>query len=185
MAERGLNDDFTGITKRIGTQRREYGSSWKQCSGIAVRIFLVGLGIVHAVCFVKVDLSVREDLVIIVLKPPNVRTETGELPDALDFFIPHGRPAVRVALDCNHLARLIGVLLMRHADLVAASDLCFGNLLPSGRADEMLRLQQRIPEELWIGCHCDELISWHFFPYLVEERAVVNLTKVKFVLNEG
>lgn len=156
----------------------------KKIAGLAVLITLVVLGILHAIRFVKVNLGIREDLVIIILKPPDIRTQTGKLPDAIYLPVPHGRPAVRVALDRNRLARLVGVLLMRHADLVAAGDLRLGNLLPSGRADEMLRLQQRIPEELWIGSHCDELIGWHVFPYLVEERAVIDLDDVNNAPNE-
>jgi hypothetical protein len=109
---------------------------------------------------------IGKHLVEVVLKPPDVGAQPGKLPHAVDLAVPVLVGAVGVALDGNLGARLVRVLLVRHAQLV---------LFPLGRADEVLRLEERVAQHRGRRDHGDVFFGRHGFPELVEEGAVVDL----------
>ena len=115
-----------------------------------------------------------EHLVEIVLEPSDVRAETGELPNTIDFLVPVGVGAVRMTLDKDLAHRRIRVFLVRHTQLVVADDLVVANLLPLGATDKVLRLQRRVAEDVGVRSHLDELIGRHSLPDLVQEGTVVD-----------
>jgi hypothetical protein len=122
----------------------------------------------------KLVSALSEDLVEVVLEPPDIRVEAGELPHAVDLLVPVGVVAVSVALDGDVCAGLVAVLLVGHAELVVADDLVVRDLLPLGAADEVLGHEGGVAEDLGVRGHLDELVCGHGLPDLVEERAVVD-----------
>lgn len=132
----------------------------------------LGLG-GHALA--ELVLAVDKDLVEVVLVPADVRVEAGELPDAVDLAVPVVVGGVGVALDGDLGAGRVGVALVRHAQLVRAEHLRVRDLLPLGAPDEVLRLEQRVPQHRRRRDHRHELLRRHRLPQLVDEGAVVNL----------
>lgn len=125
--------------------------------------------------FPKVISAFHKHLVVVVLVPPGIRAQARELPAAADVAVAHDPHAVSVALHRDGLARRVGVLLVRDPHLVGADDLVVGDLGPAAAADEVLRLEQRVTEELGVGGHGEEFVGGHGVPHLVEEGAVVDL----------
>jgi hypothetical protein len=122
----------------------------------------------------KLVSALGEDLVEVVLEPPDIRVEAGELPYAVDLLVPVGVVAVGVTLDGDVRAGLVAVLLMRHTELVVADDLVVRDLLPLRAADEVLGHEGGVAEDLGVRGHLDELVCGHGLPDFVEERAVVD-----------
>lgn len=118
--------------------------------------------------------ALSKHLVEVVLGPPDIGVEAGELPHAVDLLVPVGVVAVSVALDGDVLAGLVAVLLVGNTELVVADDLVVGHLLPLGAADEVLGHESGVAEDFGVGGHLDKLVGGHGFPELVEERAVVD-----------
>lgn len=118
--------------------------------------------------------ALSKDLVEVVLGPPDVGVEAGELPHAVDLLVPVGVVAVSVALDGDVLAGLVAVLLVGNTELVVADDLVVRDLFPLGAADEVLGHKSGVAEDFGVGGHLDELVGGHGFPELVEEGAVVD-----------
>lgn len=121
-----------------------------------------------------------KDLIMIILRPPDVRLDPRKLPHALHLPIPHRPLAVRVSFDSHFRQPIVLVLLMRHAHLMIPRHRRLIRLAgrlrrPLGRADEMLRLDAGVAEELVVRGHAYELLRGHGFPELVEEGAVVDL----------
>lgn len=79
------------------------------------------------------------------------------------------------AFDNNLLHGLVLVLLVRYMQLLPADDLVARDLLPLGAADEVLSLEERVPEDFGVRGRNDELVCRHGFPHLLEEGAIVDL----------
>lgn len=126
-----------------------------------------------------------ENLVEVILEPPDLRVQAGKLPHAVDLLVPVGVGAVSMSLDGDLGAGCIGVPLVRHAKLVVANDLVIRDLLPLGAADEVLGLEERITEHVWVGNHGNEFLSRHRLPDLVEEGTVVDLYGAQLSAGEG
>jgi hypothetical protein len=129
----------------------------------------------------KLITAAGEDAIEIVLRPPDLGVEPGELPDAIDLLVPVRVGGVGVALDGDLGARGVGVALVGDAQLVHAYDLVVGHLLPLGAADKVLRHEKGVAEHGRVGDHADEFIGRHRFPELVQEGAVVDLCGLGFL----
>lgn len=116
-----------------------------------------------------------KDLIVVILGPTNIGLNATKLPHAIHLAIPDSALTMRVSLESNFLHRFIHVLLVRHAHLVVPRNLGITNLHPLGGTNEVLRLQERIAQDMRVGRHGDEFVSRKAFPNLVKEGAVVNL----------
>ena len=123
--------------------------------------------------YLTFDLLMLENLVIIVLGPSDVRTQTSEFPHAVHLLIPRRCSPVRMALHRNLFQLGIHVPLVRHSHLVETGDAVLRRLLPAGHADEMLRLQQRIAQEMRVRRERDEVLGGHLFPNFAHDVAIV------------
>ena len=129
----------------------------------------------------KVLPPTSKDLIKVILRPPNIRTQTGKLPHAIDLSVPVLVGGVGVALGGDLgalLCRVPVVALMGHAELVVADDLVGGDALPAGGADEVLGFEGGIAEDGRVGDHGEEFLGGHGFPHFVEEGAVVDLHRM-------
>ena len=116
-----------------------------------------------------------EDLVVIVLTPPNVGLETRKLPAAINVAEMDGGLAMGVSF-VQHLFQLVVlVFLVCYTHLIVASHFVIARPNPFARANEMLRLDAPISEEVFVGCHGDELVGGHAFPNLAHYSAVIEL----------
>ena len=114
--------------------------------------------------------AAREDLVEVVLGPPDVGVEAGKLPHAVNLAVVVSVVAVGVALDLDSREACVGVDLVRHAQLVVADDFGIRHLLPlAGTSDEVLCAQEGVAEYRRIRDHANELLGGHRLPELVEE----------------
>lgn len=118
--------------------------------------------------------SAGKYLVKVILEPSDIWAQASEFPDTVNLLVPVRVCAVSVALDRNLRAGLVGVLLVGYTELVVASNLRVGNLLPLRAADKVLRLEQWVAENVWVRGHGKELFRRHCFPKLVEEGKVVD-----------
>lgn len=82
-----------------------------------------------------------KDLIMIVLRPPNVRLNLRKLPRAIHLMILRSTFAVRMSLDRDFLYFGIRVLLVRYGHLMVAGDLGFAGLFLFCCADKMLCLE--------------------------------------------
>ena len=126
-----------------------------------------------------------ENLVEVILEPPDLRVQAGKLPHAVDLLVPVGVGAVSMSLDGDLGAGFIGVPLVRHTKLVVANDLVIRDSLPLGAADEVLGLEERVTEHVFVGNHGNEFLSRHRLPNLVEEGTVVDLYEAQPSAGEG
>nr|POE79761.1 hypothetical protein CFP56_07826 [Quercus suber] len=126
-----------------------------------------------------------EHLVEVVLGPPDVGVQAGELPHAVDLLVPVGVVGVGVALDGDGGHGGVGVLLVGDAQLVVADDLVVRHLLPLGAADEVLRLQRRVAQHVRVRGHLHKLLGRHRLPDLVEEGAVVDAQRRRDALAQA
>ena len=136
--------------------------------GTPTRCLSGGLGLAERVA------PPGEHLIKVILEPPNIRVQARELPHAVNLLVPMGVEAVRVALDQDLGHASVGVPLMGHAQLMVARDLVRRDARPFAGAHEVLRAQGRIPQDVGIARHLDELVRRHRFPHLVQEAPVVD-----------
>jgi hypothetical protein len=115
-----------------------------------------------------------EDLVEVVLEPPDIGVEARKLPLAVDLLVPVHVKAVGVALDCHLCPCLVSVSLVRHPQLVVPDHLVLCRLLPSCAANEVLRLEEGVAQHRGVGGHGDKFIGGHGLPNLAQERTVID-----------
>jgi hypothetical protein len=118
--------------------------------------------------------SSLENLVKVIFAPPDVRVEASKLPHTVNFLVPVLIGAMGMTLHENRGHRLVGVPLVGHTQLMPPDDLVIRHLLPLRSTTEVLCLQGLVPEDSRIRSHRNKIFRWHGFPYLVEERAVVD-----------
>ena len=107
----------------------------------------------HTLTLDRLTLPARsKDLIKLILRPPDIWAEARKLPHTLDLLIPVRIEAVRISLQDGLTHAAVLVALVRHPQLVVACDFRVGDFLPFGAADEMLRAQQGVAEDFWVGC---------------------------------
>lgn len=116
-----------------------------------------------------------EDLVKVVLAPPDVGRETSKLPYTIDLLVPVLVGGVCVTLHLDSLLGLVGVPLVGYTKLVPANNFVVRNTLPLGATDEVLCAESLVTEDRGVRSHGDEVVGGHGGPFLVEERAVVDV----------
>lgn len=80
-----------------------------------------------------------------------------------------------MALKLDLLLRGVGVDLVRGAQLVVPDDLGVGDALPARHAEEVLRVDAWVAEEVVVGHHGQELGLRHGFPAWLSDLGVVAL----------
>ena len=122
-------------------------------------------------------LVLLEDLVVIVLGPPDIRHKTSKPPQSVDFTVKSCGPTVRMALILHFLEIIVTVFLVRDTHLVVTCDLVLRCLNPSARPNEVLCFDAWIAKEAGAGRHPDELLNGQRVPRHARHGAVVDLTK--------
>jgi hypothetical protein len=91
-----------------------------------------------------------EDFVVIVLAPPNVGLETREFPVAINVAEVDGSLAMCVSFVQDFFQLVVLVFLVCYTHLIVASHFAIARPNPFARADEMLRLDPPISEEVFV-----------------------------------
>lgn len=103
------------------------------------------------------DERALKHLLEIMFIPPHHRLQGRKLPHAIDLGIVVLVRRMRVALQLDGLQISRRVDLVRGAQLVVADDPRVGDALPARGAEEVLRLDARVAEEVVVRHHGEEV----------------------------
>lgn len=108
------------------------------------------------------------------LVPPNQGLQSRELPHAVNLLVIMLVSSLAVTLQLDLLQVRRSVHLMSGTQLMVADNVIVGDLLPASSAEEMLRLDAWVTEELGVCDHGHEVLGGHGVPFSFANGGIID-----------